>query len=174
MVNGTSRMGACSARAISGSDGRYMSIDSGPSAVKNDSNSVRANVPGVSMAMNLALAKTNAGGELRRLRRMIFEVGSRPAQRWALPRRRTPTLLGQLDLRINMLAQLAEPRHRPRFQLRALLGQVDGHVFHDHRRRMRHHQHALAEIDRFVDIMGDEQHGDAQPVPQHPDKVLEI
>src|SRR6516165_10012568 len=34
---------------MSGSDGRYMSIDSGPSAVRSDSNKVSANVPGRSI-----------------------------------------------------------------------------------------------------------------------------
>jgi len=38
---------------VSGSDGRYMSIDSGPSAVKNDSSRVSANVPGRSMGQTI-------------------------------------------------------------------------------------------------------------------------
>src|SRR5271170_4153735 len=49
MVNCTCSVGAWSVRPMSGSDGRYMSIDSGPSAVRNDSNKVSANVPGVSI-----------------------------------------------------------------------------------------------------------------------------
>src|ERR1700691_4142164 len=49
MVSGTCSVGACSVRPMSGSDGKYMSIDSGPSAVKNDSNKVSANVPGVNI-----------------------------------------------------------------------------------------------------------------------------
>src|SRR5580658_2658831 len=49
MVSCTCSVGACSVRPMSGSDGKYMSIDSGPSAVKNDSSRVSAKVPGRSI-----------------------------------------------------------------------------------------------------------------------------
>src|ERR1700687_2772304 len=49
MVNCTCAVDASSARPISGSDGRYMSIDIGPSAVNSDSNNVSASVPGRSI-----------------------------------------------------------------------------------------------------------------------------
>src|SRR5579872_5342548 len=49
MVSCTCAVEACSASPIAGSDGRYMSIDSGPSPVKSDSNKVSAKVPGRSI-----------------------------------------------------------------------------------------------------------------------------
>ncbi len=49
MVNCTCTIGAFNECAMSGSDGRYMSIDSGPSAVRNDNNKVSAKEPGASI-----------------------------------------------------------------------------------------------------------------------------
>src|SRR5580700_2172617 len=50
MVNCTWTVDAPSACPIAGSDGRYMSMVNGPSAVRNDSSNVRPNVPGRSIA----------------------------------------------------------------------------------------------------------------------------
>src|ERR1051326_2294303 len=49
MVSCTCAVEACSASPIAGSDGKYISIDSGPSPVKSDSNKVSAKVPGRSI-----------------------------------------------------------------------------------------------------------------------------
>jgi hypothetical protein len=50
MVNCTLAVGAASARPISGNDGRYISMESGPSAVSAANNKVSANVPGRSIS----------------------------------------------------------------------------------------------------------------------------
>src|SRR5690348_12794968 len=52
MVSCTCAVEACSAWPIAGSDGRYMSIDSGPRPVSSDSNKVSAKVPGRSIGIN--------------------------------------------------------------------------------------------------------------------------
>ena len=51
MVSCTWTVDAPSACPIAGSDGRYMSMVSGPSAVRNDSSNVRLNVPGRSIVL---------------------------------------------------------------------------------------------------------------------------
>src|ERR1700688_1369153 len=50
MVSCTWTVDASSACPIAGSDGRYMSIVNGPRPVRSDSNNVRPNVPGRSIA----------------------------------------------------------------------------------------------------------------------------
>src|SRR5580704_2248353 len=71
MVSCTCSVGACSVRPMSGSDGRYMSIDSGPSAVRNDSNKVSANVPGANIQSCSALVDRRRLTSLAQDRRRV-------------------------------------------------------------------------------------------------------
>ena len=72
-------VGACSARPMSGSDGRYMSIDSGPSAVRNDSNKVSANVPGRSIRLAvMGQRKEPAEAPSTQCSRICVEIAAAP------------------------------------------------------------------------------------------------
>src|SRR5579864_603003 len=80
MVNCTCAVDASSARPISGSDGRYMSIDIGPSAVNSDSNNVSASVPGRSIGNQREFGRANTAARApwtyrRRLARPNFFSG---------------------------------------------------------------------------------------------------
>src|SRR5690554_7449357 len=47
-------------------------------------------------------------------------------------------------------------------------------VLLDRRRRVREHEHTLAEVDRLVDVVRDEQHGHAEVQPHPAHEVLEV
>src|ERR1700686_893140 len=74
MVSCTWTVDASSACPIAGSDGRYMSMVSGPSAVRNDSNNVRPNVPGRSIAFIPCPSLSLAQRFYLQLRRELVEL----------------------------------------------------------------------------------------------------
>ena len=83
MVSCTWTVDAPSACPIAGSDGRYMSMVSGPSAVRNDSNNVRRESAGtehraLSLAQRLDLQLRRELVELRQQRRRDRHAVAQP------------------------------------------------------------------------------------------------
>src|SRR5262245_19377389 len=72
MVNCACAVEALSWRAISGSDGRYMSVVSGPIALNAASNVVSANVPGRSMG-RIGLSRYPGPGPAGRMTNLVRE-----------------------------------------------------------------------------------------------------
>src|SRR5690242_19849513 len=100
MVSCTCAVEACSASPIAGSDGRYMSIDSGPSPVKSDSSKVSAKVPGRSIGTNQypGLHKAQSG-----VKRAAVADGAAGRERSGLgPEELAPALRG--DVAVDDLA----------------------------------------------------------------------
>jgi hypothetical protein len=82
--------------------------------------------------------------------------------------------LGLLDLLVDPGPQRGEARIGPGVQLVALGGQVHDQLVLHHGRRGGQHQHPLAQVDRLVDVVRDEQDGHPEPPPQRADQVLQV
>ncbi|EKB43274.1 hypothetical protein B857_03968 [Solibacillus isronensis B3W22] len=82
--------------------------------------------------------------------------------------------LGELDLFVDVVAQFGEPRQRAGVELVPLVGQIDGQILLNHRRRAGEDDHTFTQIDGLVDIVGDEQDGHAEFAPNGADQVLQV
>jgi hypothetical protein len=83
-------------------------------------------------------------------------------------------LFGLLDELVDAGPQFGEAGVGAGGELVALVRQVDGDLFQYDRRRVRQDDDALAEVDRLVDVMGDEQDGDPETLPEGAYEVFEV
>ena len=73
---------------------------------------------------------------------------------------------GRLNELVDVGSQARELGVGPSRELIALRAEVDGDVLEEDGRTSGKDEHALGELDRLVDVVGHEHHGDPQSLPQ--------